>query len=483
MIKGRWWTQYDKKQNSAILMKKTYLLSLFVLVSITTLAQNAALDSLTRLSRKYHNIQQPDSLYTLMGEAFQKQVPAAQFRQISQTLWTQLGEWQKAEYKSMTNGAAKYEATFAKAMLDFYISRDAKGKIETFLFRPHQAEVPKAAVLPVANPMRTALDKEVDRLARQYFASQNGAGMSIGIVRNDSVFVYHYGETAKGNNQLPDAATIYEIGSVSKTFTATMLADAVRRGLVKLTDPVSRYLPDSIPALQKDGKPVTLLQLANHTSGLPRLPDNLFTAKTSQTNPYKHYDRNELFSYLKKAKLNPAGKYEYSNLGAGLLGTVLELVNKQTYEQLLAAELAKPLGLQQTRLNLSGGEIRQFAQGHDAGGHAVSSWEFQALAGAGGIRSTISDMLLYVKAELVKGSTPLNKDMQLTQQITYTGDQQVGLGWHHTRDGWFWHNGQTGGYSSFAAFDPAKKTALVILTNSAAQLDPTAWTIAKWLTK
>ena len=465
-------------------MRKIYLSAILLFISvITTLAQNAALDSLTRLSRKYHNTQQPDSLYALMGDAFQKQVPAAQFRQISQTLWTQLGEWQKADYKTTANGVAKYEATFAKAMLDFYISRDARGKIETFLFRPHQEEVPKAAVLPVANPMRTALDKEVDGLARQYFAKQNGAGMSVGVIRNDSVFVYHYGETSKGSGQLPNGNTIYEIGSVSKTFTGTILADAVRRGLVKLSDPVSKYLPDSIPALQYAGKPVTLVQLANHTSGLPRLPDNLFTAKTNQTNPYKHYDRDALFSYLRKAKLKPAGTYEYSNLGVGLLGTVLEIVNKQSYEQLLAAEIAKPLGLSQTKLNLAGGDIRQFAQGHDAGGHAVSSWEFQALAGAGGIRSTLSDMLLYVKAELAKGETPLGKDMQLTQQITYKGQQEVGLGWHKTRDGWYWHNGQTGGYSSFAGFSADKKAAIVVLTNSTAELDPTAWALAKWLTK
>ncbi|WP_177225862.1 serine hydrolase domain-containing protein [Arsenicibacter rosenii] len=464
-------------------MKKTYLLSLFVLISMTTLAQNAALDSLTRLSRRYYNDQQPDLLYGLMGEGFQKQIASDQLRQTTQMLRMQLGDWQKADYKNTTNGVAKYEATFAKAVLDFYISRDSKGKIETFLFRPHQAEVQKAAVLPVSNPMRTALDKQVDSLARRYFAGQNGAGMSIGVVRNDSVFMYHYGETTKGSGQLPAANTIYEIGSVSKTFTATMLADAVRRGLVKLTDPVSNYLPASIPVLQKGGKPVTLLQLANHTSGLPRLPDNLFTANASETNPYKHYDRDALFSYLKSAKLNSAGTYEYSNLGAGLLGTVLEIVNKQPYEQMLTAEIGKPLGLAQTKLNLTSEDIRQFAQGHDAEGHAVSSWEFQALAGAGGIRSTLSDMLLYVKAELAKGDTPLSKDMQLTQQITFTNKQIVGLGWHKTRDGWFWHNGQTGGYSSFAGFEPTKKMAVVVLTNSAAELDPTSFALLRRLTK
>jgi len=113
----------------------------------------------------------------------------------------------------------------------------------------------------------------------------------------------------------------------------------------------------------------------------------------------------------------------------------------------------------------------------------MSAWDFQALAGAGGIRSTITDMLLYVKAELAKTNTPIHKAMQLTQQVTYSSNQVVGLGWHKNRDGWYWHNGKTGGFSSFVGFYPDKNVAIVFLTNSAAELDATAIGLTKWLTK
>src|SRR5207244_1996226 len=120
------------------------------------------------------------------------------------------------------------------------------------------------------NRLLTALDKQVDSAVRPYINLAITTGVSIGILRNGKMYFYNYGETAKGNKKLPNQHTIYEIGSISKTFTATLLADAVSNGKISLGDPVSKYLPARIPALEFEGVPVTIKMLSNHSSGIPR---------------------------------------------------------------------------------------------------------------------------------------------------------------------------------------------------------------------
>ncbi|RAK02102.1 CubicO group peptidase (beta-lactamase class C family) [Larkinella arboricola] len=455
-----------------------FLLLLITLSSAAQTPETAPLDSLTETSRRYYNRQQPDSLYALMGDAFHGQISAAQFSQISQGLKAQLGTWQSAERRSVKDGVARYKATFDKGLIDFYISRDKAGKIHTFLFKPYEADVAdKTSAVPTSNLLKTNFDQQVDAVARAYIKKANTVGLSIGILRNDSLFTYNYGETAKGNGQLPDANTLFEIGSISKTFTATLLADAVQRGLVKLDDPVNKYLPDSIPKLQKDGIPVTLKTLANHTSGLPRLPTNLFSTATDMNNPYKHYDQKLLYTYLKTATLSrqPGKEYEYSNLAVGLLGTVLETVNKKTYEELVKERIAKPLGMAHTVLTLNEPDKKRFAQGNDAKGNPASSWEFQALAGAGALRSSVNDLVPYLKAELGKGPKKLVEAMKATQQTTFTnGNTAVGLGWHRRSEDarpWFWHQGGTGGFVTYVAFNPSRQIAVILLTNSQSPID------------
>ena len=453
-----------------------YSICFLLLVTWSAVAQTpetAPLDSLTERSKRYLNAQQPDSLYALMGEAFHAQISAAQFTQISQGLKAQLGRWQSAERRSLKDGVARYKAVFDNSLIDFYIGRDKAGKIHTFLFKPYEADVAdKTAPVLNSNPLRTAFDKQVDAVAQAYIKKQNTVGLSLGILRNDSLFTYGYGETAKGNGRLPDANTLFEIGSISKTFTATLLADAVQRGLVKLNDPVSKYLPDSIPALQNDGVPVTLKTLSNHTSGLPRLPSNLFSTATDVTNPYKHYDRKLLYTYLKTAVLSrqPGKEYEYSNLAVGLLGTILETVNKKSYEVLIQERIAKPLGMAHTVITLSEDDKKVFAQGNDGKGNPASSWEFQALVGAGGIRSSVNDLFQFVKAELGKGPKKITEAMKQTQETTFVnGATTLGLGWHRrteTSRPWFWHQGGTGGFVTYVAFNPSRQTAVILLTNS-----------------
>ncbi len=464
-------------------MMRTTLIWLTCLTVSGAWAQTPAvqpLDPLVRLSENYYNAQQPDSLYRRLTTGFKQQVSDANWRAFLMESYAQTGRWLRSESLGVANGFTNYKATFERDTRLFKLTADADGRIAGFGLSPYANPVVAGKKLITSNPLRTPLDHRLDSIVQAYHSQHPLVGLSIGIVRHDSLFRYGYGEKKAGDGQIPEATTLFEIGSVSKTFTATLLADAVRRGLLKLDDPVSQYLPDSIPSLQKDGVEVTIRMLANHTSGLPRMPNNFMQPGFSTENPYQLYDRRALFSFLKTAKLSstPGTTYGYSNLAVGLLGILLELRTGQSYEQQLQTVITQPLGLVHTKVSLLDTDKRTLAQGHTRAGKPTSNWDFDALVGAGGIRSTVNDLLTYLQAELGRGPGPLVGVMQTTQQITFRSDQRtIGLGWHQNKIGvvpWFLHNGGTGGYVSFASFNPQNKTALIVLSNAAVNIDDMA---------
>ena len=319
------------------------------------------------------------------------------------------------------------------------------------------------------------MDKQVDEIARPYIQKTNTVGLSIGIIKNGQMSVYNYGETARGNNQLPTANTIFEIGSITKTFTATLLSFYANEGKVKLTDLITKYLPDSVkanPALNG----ITLLQLSNHTSGLARIPENLQFDSAGAANPYKSYSKRLLYSYLKKCKLNsnPGERYAYSNLGFGLLGTILSQVSGKTFDQMVQEVICNPLGMKNTAQHLSSIQQPRLAKVYSQYGEATVPWDFDALAALGALRSTLNDMLIYAKVNMNDGADRLAKAFGQTHEVTYSKDTKIALGWHIiTVDGveYIFHNGSTYGSSSFLAFNADNKLAVVVLSNSAESTD------------
>ncbi|WP_295123988.1 serine hydrolase [uncultured Chitinophaga sp.] len=333
----------------------------------------------------------------------------------------------------------------------------------------------ETAAIRTDNPLQTPLDKKIDSLARAYITQPGVAGgLSIGITRNGKQFTYNYGEVKKGYGQLPDSSTVYEIGSLSKTFTATLFALEIINKKMKKDDLLSRYLPDNIPVHRYNDTPITLVTLVNHTSALPRLPQNLFeTADAS--NPYAHYTTNMMYKFLGTYKLEraPGTKYEYSNIAPGLMSTILGQQHKMPYAQLLQEAICRPLGMNNTAVKLTPAMESRFAQGYDAGGKAVNAWDFQEIAGAGGIRSTVADLLRFLHANMDSTGGKLYKAMALCREPTFSKDgMTVGMGWHIGnigRDKFYNHTGATGGFASYTAFVPARNTGFTILCNRAAQ--------------
>nr|WP_295926646.1 serine hydrolase domain-containing protein [uncultured Dyadobacter sp.] len=291
-------------------------------------------------------------------------------------------------------------------------------------------------------------------------------GTAIAFYDNGKEDYFCYGFSDTTRKHAITRQSVFEIGSISKTFTALLLADLVQKGKIKLDDPAERYLPDSIRMPFVGDRKITLADLSSHTSGLPRMPDN-FTPKDS-TNPYTDYSVKDMYAFVDSIRSRKlTHKYEYSNLGVGLLGVAETNFTGKSYEALIQQIICKPLGMEQTStLNTS----RFLTTGHVAT-YPVNHWDLDAMAGAGGIRSSAEDLMRYLKAQMGVTRTELLPAMKLTQKPLHHVNERmkVGLGWHFAfanGDTIITHSGGTGGYRTFAAFNIKAKKAIVILNNS-----------------
>jgi len=213
------------------------------------------------------------------------------------------------------------------------------------------------------------------------------------------------------------------------------------------------------------------LMLSNHTSGLPRLPEDFFKHVKDAANPYKDYDIHLVYSYLKhyKPTVKPGEQYSYSNFAVGLLGTILEHVSSESFEQMLTQMITQPLNMTNTAQHLSLFQKPRFVSVYNEDGAETEHWDWDALASAGSLNSSLSNLLLYAEANMAKPTTRLTKALNLTHQITYNLAPKVGLAWHiMSVDGvdYYFHDGGTGGSSTFFAFNIEKNIAVVVLSNA-----------------
>ena len=463
------------------------LLLAFSLNSFAQSRQQLKNDSVFALVKKYFNERQSEEIYALGGEQFKKQLTPETFKYVTDKQLFPLGPIREASLMSFVNNKmSTYKLTFDAGMLQLLMTLDGDDKLELFLFKPYKEESPdKLKLAATSNLMRTFTDKKIDSVARDYIQKGNTVGLSIGVLKNGIIHTYNYGEMAQGNHKLPDANTLFEIGSITKTFTATLLAYYANEGKVKLTAPITKYLPDSVAA-NKELQGITLTMLSNHTSGLPRLPDNLDNHSIEPLNPYRDYKKQHLFDYLKTCRLvsKPGETYAYSNLAVGLLGTILEKVSGKSFEQMVEEMICTPLGMRSTVQHLTPLLRPRFVTVYNEDGKETPAWDFDALAPCGALKSTVNDLLVYAKANMQIGDTKLARAFELTHRITFDKDAKLGLGWHIiVVDGvkYYFHNGGTYGSSSFLAFNIEKNIAIVVLSNSGASTDVLGTNILKKL--
>lgn len=315
-------------------------------------------------------------------------------------------------------------------------------------------------------------DSEVLAILKERVEQKRSAGIVVGMLEPDGrTRIVAWGDPGPGRPAL-DGSSVFEIGSITKVFTATVLADMVLKGEASLDDPVQKSLPDRVTMPTRSGKQITLGMLSVQNSGLPRMPSN-FDPK-DPTNPYVDYGPDQMYGFLSGYELtrDPGESFEYSNLGVGLLGHVLALRAGLSYEDLVRARVLEPLGMTHTAITLTPWMKDHLALGHDERGDVVPNWDLGVLAGAGAIRSTATDMLKFLSANLHPEREPLGKAMAFAHEERAPAGAPnvvIGLNWislHAGSDTIVWHNGGTGGYRTYAGIVPSRSIGVVVLTNS-----------------
>lgn len=311
--------------------------------------------------------------------------------------------------------------------------------------------------------------QSLQELAKARVDFNETPGIAVAWYENGKVSYYSFGFADLANQTPVSSKTLFEIGSITKTFTCGMFAYMASKNEVAISDKAQKYFPSNVVLPEKNGKAITLENLAMARSGLPRLPGNL--SPVDPANPYIDYTEKELLQYLNNCELSrePGSQYEYSNLGMGTLGYILAKKRGVSYRELLSEIITKPLKMNQTFISGEVKDKKKLATGYmDRSPVKAWTWTDQsALTGAGGILSNAEDMLTYLVAQLADDQSELTKAFKEThKERADANTMQIGWGWHIRDHKIVWHNGGTGGFRSFAGFDPQKKRAIVILTNS-----------------
>jgi serine-type D-Ala-D-Ala carboxypeptidase/endopeptidase len=330
---------------------------------------------------------------------------------------------------------------------------------------------------PAATSTTVPSDDEIRKiLIERIDIRHQSVGIVAGIINADGRRVITQGHLDGGDPRPLNDDTVFEIGSMTKVFTSLLLADMARRGEVSLDDPVVRYLPSTVRMPEKNGRSITLVDLATHTSGLPRLPENMTPRNIN--NPYADYTVEQLYQFLSNYSLKRdiGAHFEYSNLGGGLLGHVLARRADTNYEALVRSRICDPLGMKDTRITFTPEIKARLAVGHNAELKPVENWDLPTLAGAGALRSTVNDLLTFLAANMGITRSPLAPAMAAMLKVRRlaASSDKIALGWIiSTKDGKeiIWHNGGTGGYFSWMGYDTRGGVGVVVLSNAAWPVD------------
>jgi len=337
---------------------------------------------------------------------------------------------------------------------------------------------------------KVSLKSIVDDLVKPYLKEHPKGALVIGLFNDTAKAVISYGQLSHNNEQKPDKHTLFEIGSVSKPFTALLAIALEQEGKLNFSKPVSAYLPDSLtnPYLQQ----ISVSDLIAHQSGLPKTPVNLNITKTNPNNPYEHYTNQHLLEYLhvfkplknRNSKRKKKKTFRYSDTAYGLLGFILEQVSGQTYDQLLNHYIFKPLQINYTGIHLEHKQKKALAKPYTFNNKPTVNYIYQSsMQASSGLYSCATDLLTFVAAQMPKSETSGSK-LYPSLQKSHVGLAKSNMkrievshgGWYKISQGrkyapLFVSNGGTGGYFTYVAFNKENHTGVVLLSNSTNRID------------
>jgi len=468
-------------------MKKLAII-LLLLTHITVNAQvkissqdSLSADKIVKQLIGFYNHDEFSAMHKMLSDKFRQSTSESNTTTFYQAnLKTPFGKINDYHYAGVGKRGINFIVDFERSKLSLEIMLNDSNQISGILWQPieNKKVIPEPRdpkSVKTNNPRKTPLQIKIDAVALNYLKDPHNSSLSIGIIDNDQTELFFYGETKRGTNELPASSSLYEIASISKTFTAIMLAHAVNEGKIKLSDDIRKYLPGDFTHLQYKGSPITIVNLSNHTSGLPSLPDDFDKQPGfDPANPYLHYPKEGIYSFLRKFKPDtiPGSITAYSNMGFAVLGTILEDVYQMPLEKILQKTITGPLKMRGTHYEVPAPQQKLMVTGYsDETGKAVSYWNLENFKAAGGLKSNITDMLLYLKANM----NEINTDYRLSHQPTdHQEDFERGLAWMIqplAYDTVVWHNGGTAGFRSYCGFIRSKKAGVIILSNSSASVD------------
>lgn len=415
------------------------------------------------------------SIYSLGSDNFKMMQGPEDFVNQLSNFFKETGKIKGTELNTKYPTGRSFKWTGEKKNLRFdFISATGKDiseyNLNDFIEQPNSA----SKKILTDNHLTNNIDSIVQKNALIYMSDTNSVGLSIGILKDSKTYTYNYGEIKKGTRLLPKSTTFYELGSITKTFVGMLLAKAVVERKVKLTDDIRRYLKGDYPNLEYNGHPIQLVNLANHTSGLPNWtinrPDSLDNLQPfNQHLFYEKYTLNDLLRDLHNIKLDtvPGIRFNYSAAGINTLIIILQNIYSKPFEQLTREYFGARFGMRDTKKTLTKSEINRFVTGYDERRYAVPFFLQNTAALGPGLVSTVQDMLKYISYNLQEKS----EAVKLSHQHIYTlvNDYALALCWMLNKnwqgDNYVFHNGSGWGCISACTIYPTKSTGFIIFVN------------------
>ena len=451
-------------------MKKLILL-LFIPLSILSQEESVEAKRLAESFITAYNSEDYKSVFNLFSSETKKALPINEVTDFLKNLNSNAGKISANEFIREENNISIYKLTFENWVSQYSFSIDDNKKIgEVFYFDTYRDEILSGlAINSLSNNGGLISDNQIELIFEKSKYFPNNTQISLAFINGDNVTYYGLKRQNDSILYFSNYQDIFEIGSITKVFTANILAKSVIDNKIKLNENINDYLNIKF----KNNISISFKSLANHTSGLPRMPSNFEQEAYSSDNPYKHYDDKYLKDYLinfMEIDNKDIGNSEYSNLGMGLLGFTLSNIYNLNYEELYEKYIFSKYNMKNTSFNINLIN-KKLVKGLDIEGNYTSNWELASLSSAGGILSNVEDLAKYGIAHFNKS----NLDLMLMTKKTVKVDDQVdiGLGWHiinseKSDNKWHWHNGGTGGYTSSMAIDIKNLVGVIVLSNVSA---------------
>lgn len=452
---------------------KIFVLILFVFCAFASFpvrAQVADLKAAIELKEAFvtnFNEANFKAIHAMVADNSKSDFPEEGFTNFLKNQFSQKGKITASELME-DFGEVKYFRLDFEKKVSLQLSLGVKSAKEFYSFGLSGIQPKREKPVISDNPLKNPMDLIVDKAAQNYLRDLKTVGLSIGVVKDGKFYTYNYGETEKSNGQLPTADSFYEIGSITKTFTGILLAQAVLDKKVKLDDDIRKYLDGSFPNLEFQGQPITIKDLSTHTSGIPSAPDSVENSDSGD--PWANFSREQLLEELHRVKLErkPGEQVAYSNSAVGLLGNILEKVYGLSYEKLVEKFINKPARMKETKINLSEAETKRFVRGHNKD-KVAPPWNLPGVKGAGALRSTTNDLLKYAQWNILAK----NKAVQMAQKLQWQSPAttfRMGLGWilYTTPSGFqkVSHSGGTGGFRTYCTIYPQLKLGITVMSNN-----------------